>query len=143
MEIRRATPNDEPVMRRLWEEFNAETTYTPYPGTEFAESLLVDQLALIAEDAGEPVGCVYAATPSDQHAFVFGLYVRPKARRTGLARRLMNAVAEELRGDGRRYIVLSVDTPNTAARAFYDDLGFIESAWTLRVDIEQLLGRHP
>jgi ribosomal protein S18 acetylase RimI-like enzyme len=142
MEIRRATPNDKPVMRTLWDEFNAETTYTPYPGSEFAESLLTDQLAFIAEDDGEPVGCVFAATPSDYYGFVFGLYVRPTARRGGLARRLMNSVAAELQRQGKRYIVLSVDTPNAAARTLYDDLGFIDAARTLRVDIEELLGGH-
>ncbi len=142
MDVRRATPKDEPIMRMLWEEFNAETTYTPYPGSEFEASLLTDQLALLAEDGGQPVGCVYAATPTDHFGFVFGLYVRPTVRRAGLARRLMNTVAEELRGQGRRYIVLSVDTPNAAARALYDDLGFVDAARTLRVDIEELLGGH-
>jgi ribosomal protein S18 acetylase RimI-like enzyme len=129
-------------MRTLWDEFNAETTYTPYPGSEFTESLLTDQLAFLAEDAGGPVGCVYATTPSDHYGFVFGLYVRPGSRRGGVARRLMNRIAQELRDDGRRYIVLSVDTPNTAARALYDDLGFMDAARTLRVDIGELLGGH-
>lgn len=142
MEIRRATPDDESVMRTLWNEFNTETTYTPYPGSEFAESLLTDQLALLAEDAGKPVGCVYVATPSDHYGFVFGLYVRPNWRRGGLACRLMNRIAQELRDGGRRYIVLSVDTPNAAARALYDDLGFIDAARTLRVDIGELLRGH-
>lgn len=142
MEIRRAALNDEQVMRELWEEFDAETTYTPYPGPEFVESLLTDQLAFLAENDGEPVGCVYAATPSDHYGFVFGLYVRPAARRAGLARRLMRSIAEELREDGRRYIVLSVDTPNATARALYDDLGFVDAARTLRVDIEELLRGH-
>lgn len=142
MEIRRATADDAPTMRTLWAEFNAEATYTPYPGSEFEDSLLIDQLAFLAEDAGEPVGCVYAALPSDHYGFVFGLYVRPTARLAGLARRLMITVAAELRNQGRRYIVLSVDTPNAAARALYDDLGFIDAARTLRVDIRELLGGH-
>lgn len=142
MAIRRATPNDAPVMRTLWDEFNAETTYTPYPGSEFAESLLIDQIAFLAEDEGKPVGCVYAATPSDHYGFVFGLYVLPGARRSGLARRLMATIAKELQDDGRRYIVLSVDTPNRAARALYDDLGFTDTARTLRVDIGELLRGH-
>jgi ribosomal protein S18 acetylase RimI-like enzyme len=129
-------------MRTRWEEFTAETTYTPYPGSPFSESLLTDQFAFLAEDTREPVGCVYAATPSDHYGFVFGLYVRPAARRAGIARRLMNAVAEALHGEGKRYIVLSVDTPNAAARALYDNLGFIDAARTLRIDIEELLRGH-
>jgi len=139
MEIRRATLDDAATIRSLWDEFNAETTYTPYPGSEFSESLLTDQLAFLAEDGGKPVGCVFAATPSDHYGFVFGLYVRPTARRRGLARRLMSTVADALRGEGRRYILLSVDTPNTAARSLYNDLGFTDAARTLRVDIDELL----
>ena len=63
-------------------------------------------------------------------------------RGAGLARRLMNRIAVELRDDGRRYIVLSVDTANAAARALYDDLGFVDAARTLRVDIGELLRGH-
>jgi ribosomal protein S18 acetylase RimI-like enzyme len=138
MEIRRATPDDEPIMRLLWDEFTAEATYTPYPGSPFSESLLTDHLVFLAQDGGEPVGCIYANLPSDHYGYVFGLYVRPEARRRGLARRLMNAVADALHDSGRRYAVLSVDTPNTAARSLYNDLGFRDSARTLRIDIDEL-----
>jgi ribosomal protein S18 acetylase RimI-like enzyme len=139
MEIRRATADDEAVMRSLWDEFTAEATYTPYPGSPFSASLVADHLAFLAEDAGTPAGCVYAATPSEHFGFVFGLYVRPPARRRGLARRLMRTVGEALRAEGRRYVLLSVDTPNAAAQALYDNLGFTESARTLRADIDELL----
>lgn len=142
MDIRRATEVDESVMREMWDEFTAETTYTPYPGSPFSPSLLADQIALIAEESGSGVGCVYAATPSDHYGFVFGLYVRPSARRQGLARKLMRAVAEALAAEGRRFVVLSVDTPNAAARSLYDDLGFVDAARTLRAGIDELLGVH-
>jgi hypothetical protein len=35
MDIRRATEADLGLMRRLWDEFTAETTFTPYPGSPF------------------------------------------------------------------------------------------------------------
>lgn len=136
--IRRATAADEVAMRELWDEFNAQTTYTPYPGSPFAQTLLTDQIALIAEDSGEPVGCVYGR-PSDHFGFVFGLYVRPSARRRGIARSLMRAIAEVLRDKGKQYVVLSVDTPNAAARTLYKDLGFIDAARTLRAEIVDLV----
>lgn len=47
--------------------------FAPYPPSEFAPELLTNHIALVAEDAGEVVGCVYAAAPSDDHGFVFGL----------------------------------------------------------------------
>ena len=138
MQIRRATPDDEPIMRSLWDEFTAETTYTPYPGSPFSESLLTDHLAFLAQEGGKPVGSIYANLPTDHYGFVFGLYVRPEARRRGLARRLMNTVADAVHASGRRYLVLSVDTPNTAARSLYENLGFRDSARFLRIDIDEL-----
>ena len=126
-------------MRVLWDEFTAETTYTPYPGVPFSEELLSDVIALVAEDSGVPAGCVYANPESEHFGFVFGLYVRPQARGRGVAKALMRAVAGELRERQRKYVVLSVDGANVAARSLYDGLGFTEVAQTLRLPVEQLL----
>lgn len=140
MEVRRATAADADALRALWEASTAEITFTPYPGTPFQESLLSDHLALVAEDAETVVGAVYANTGADpSYGFVFGLYVRPDHRRHGLARRLMRAVAEMLREEGKQYVVLSVDTPNAAARSLYARLGFVDAARTLRAEIAGLV----
>jgi ribosomal protein S18 acetylase RimI-like enzyme len=139
VDFRRAGAADEAAMRALWDEFTEEATYTPYPGSPFSPSLLVDQIGIIAEDGGRPAGCVYV-NPSEHFGFVFGLYVRPEYRGRGHARGLMRAVAEALRHDGKSYIVLTVDTPNAAARALYDRLGFVDAARTLRLDVDDLLG---
>ena len=140
MEIRRASLADAPVMRSLWEEFNTEATYTPYPPAPFDDSFL-DHIALIAEESGTAVGIVYANLAGDHFGFVFGLYVRPLMRRRGMAGALMRAIAEAIRNEGRRYVVLNVDTPNAAARAFYARLGFVDAARTLRADVGTLLDR--
>jgi len=50
MEIRRATEADLTVMRRLWNEFTAEATFTPYPGSAFEPSLVTKHIALVAEE---------------------------------------------------------------------------------------------
>jgi ribosomal protein S18 acetylase RimI-like enzyme len=70
---------------------------------------------------------------------VFGLYTRPEARRRGVAKALMRAIASVLRDEGRRYVVLSVDTPNEKARALYDRLGFEDAARMLRAEVDALL----
>lgn len=137
--IRRAIPDDLPALRALWAESTDETTFTPYPGPAFSETLVTEHLAFLAEEAGAATGCVYAALPSEHFGFVFGLYVRPAARRRGLARSLMRTVAEALRDEGRQYVVLSVDTPNEAARSLYEELGFVDAASTLRADVDRLL----
>lgn len=139
MEIRRATEADADVMRRLWEEFNAEATFTPYPAAPFEPSLVTDHFALVAEENGDAVGTVYANISSPHFAFVFGLYTRPPARRRGVARALMLAIAAVVREQGRQYVVLSVDTPNEGGRALYDRLGFVDAARILRADVKSLL----
>jgi ribosomal protein S18 acetylase RimI-like enzyme len=141
MQIRRATEADVDTMRRLWDEFTAEGTFTPYPGNAFEPALVTDHVALVAEEEGEAVGTVYANVSSPHFGYVFGLYTQPSARRQGVARALMRSVATVLRDQGRRYVVLSVDTPNESARAFYEQLGFVDAARTLRADVEDLLGR--
>jgi len=139
MQIRRATEADAEAMGRLWDEFTVETTYTPYPGAPFEPTLLTDHLALVAEEDGEPLGSVYANVSSPHFGFVFGLYTRPEVRGRGVARALMRAIAEALHEQGREHVVLSVDTPNAGARAFYERLGFVDAARTLRVDVKDLL----
>lgn len=141
MQIRRATEADVDTMRRLWDEFTAEATFTPYPGNAFEPVLLTDHVALVAEEGGEAVGTVYANVSSPHFGYVFGLYTRPAARRRGIARALMRSLAAVLRDQGRGYVVLSVDTPNESAREFYARLGFVDAARTLRTDVEDLLGR--
>ena len=125
-------------MRSLWDEFTAETTYTPYPGAPFDDSLL-DHIALVAEESGTAVGGVYANPVSDHFGFVFGLYVRPQMRRQGVANALMRAIADVLHAEGREYVVLNVDTGNAAARALYARLGFVDAARTLRADVSAIL----
>ena len=139
VEVRQVTATDAEVMRRLWEESTEEATFTPYPGAPFEPALLTDHIALVAEEGGEVVGTVYANISSPDFGFVFGLYTVPAARHRGVARALLRSIAAALRDRGRRYIVLSVDTPNQSARTLYERLGFVDAARTLRVDVERLL----
>jgi GNAT superfamily N-acetyltransferase len=53
---------------------------------------------------------------------------------------LHDAIAEHLREQGREYVVLSVDTPNEGARAFYARLGFEDASRMLRAPVDRLLG---
>jgi ribosomal protein S18 acetylase RimI-like enzyme len=139
MHIRRATEADLEPLRRLWDSSVRETTFTPYPGNPFDESLITEHTGLVAKEGDQVLGTVYVNTSSADFGFVFGLYVVPEARRKGIARDLMRAVARLLAAQGRSYIVLSVDTPNEQARSLYDRLGFEDAARLLRVEVAQLL----
>jgi len=139
VEIRRATEADLGVMRRLWDDFTAEASFTPYPGSAFEPALVTKHTALVADEDGRIVGTVYANTASREFGYVFGLYTVPDARRRGIAVALMRAIASHLRDERRGYVVLSVDTPNETARALYDRLGFEDAARMLRIEVDALL----
>lgn len=55
---------------------------------------------------------------------VFGLYVTPEARSTGVSWRLVQAVADHARDDGMRQILYWVGTENARAIAFAANFGF-------------------
>jgi ribosomal protein S18 acetylase RimI-like enzyme len=55
----------------------------------------------------------------------------------------MREIASFLHDEGREYVLLSVDTPNEVARAFYDALGFVDAGRTLRAEVRTLLGEAP
>ena len=140
IEIRRAGEADVELMRRLWDDFSTEATYTPYPPGGFDPALVRDHVALVAEEAGEVVGTLYANISAPHFGYVFGVYTLPEARGRGVGRELMRAVARLLREEGRDWVLLSVDTPNEGARAFYDRLGFEDASRMLRTSVDRLLG---
>jgi ribosomal protein S18 acetylase RimI-like enzyme len=140
IEVRRATETDIDLMRGLWDDFSAEANYTPYPPGGFDPALVRDHVALVAEEDGKVVGTLYANLSAPQFGYVFGVYTLPEARGRGVGRELMHAVARLLKEGGREYVVLSVDTPNEGARAFYDRLGFEDASRMLRTSVDRLLG---
>ena len=52
------------------------------------------------------------------------VYVTPQARRKGVARALLGAMVEALRGLGAQRIILHTAARNQAAQAFFHSLGF-------------------
>jgi len=72
-------------------------------------------------DAYEPS---YAA----RGVYMADLYVRPSARRRGVGRRLIAAVAGHARAHGRRYVWWVAQAANTRAQAFYRTLVSVELA---------------
>jgi ribosomal protein S18 acetylase RimI-like enzyme len=70
----------------------------------------------------------FRVQPGPKHAhkgLLWGMYVRPAARRTGLGRKLVEAVIEHACGQVE-LLQLSVIAENRPARALYGSLGFEE-----------------
>ena len=82
---------------------------------------------LVAERAGEAVGVVSVGTAkaSDEGAGeLFGLWVRPEARGSGVATRLVKDGAEIAARRGDSHLVYWVGTENGRAVAFASGMGF-------------------
>jgi ribosomal protein S18 acetylase RimI-like enzyme len=82
---------------------------------------------LSARRGGQVVGGVWAAVQGPNRAgqaWVNFVWVDPAVRRQGLARRLMDATAAEVRSRGAHHLALNVFGDNSGAIALYDALGF-------------------
>lgn len=130
MEIRTAQPDELGLVRELWEEFEHEI---PDPVgeqpvwrdvAEQARAAVAERCVLLAAVDGEPIGFAWFTPPQRGVARLEYLYVRPAHRRGGIARRLVDAAAVELRPRGATHLVLEVVATNDAARATWEALGF-------------------
>ena len=110
-------------------------TFTPRPGPPEAGDVFWNERStpenvLVAELAGQIVGYVKiqhpTPFPASEHVwYCSGLAVEPGSQRMGVGRALMEAVIEEARSRGGRRLTLGVFAPNEAARALYEELGFV------------------
>lgn len=86
---------------------------------------------LLAEEGGDAVGYAVCVPAYDsgfalRGVYVADLFVRPPARRRGIGRALLAAVARGTRATGGGYLWLTARTDNTAAHAFYRTLATVE-----------------
>jgi GNAT superfamily N-acetyltransferase len=81
---------------------------------------------LLAEVDGEAVGIASVGEHEDHEevAQLFGLWVRPEARGTGVAARLVRAGAQVAAEQGRSHLYYWVGTDNGRAVAFASSFGF-------------------
>jgi ribosomal protein S18 acetylase RimI-like enzyme len=89
--------------------------------------------------AGELLGCAYAARTRRDVGHVFGLFVRPEARRRGIGTLMLQAVARVAREHGARWIVVDLELGNEEALRFYERLGFEETGRRFTIAAEGLL----
>jgi GNAT superfamily N-acetyltransferase len=83
---------------------------------------------LLAEDAGRALGyALFYPSYDSEHAakglYLQDLFVVPEARRRGLGRALMAAVARACQADGGCYLFWNALEANHAGRAFYRRIG--------------------
>jgi ribosomal protein S18 acetylase RimI-like enzyme len=124
--IRPITEDDADAIRPLWEEFEAEVPepegFQPDSWDE-AWSEFRRELGFLAEDGDGPVAYAFAKPPVQGRAHLDEIYVRPRARRTGLTKALLSELVDALDAE---WLSLEVLTANADARAVWERLGFVE-----------------
>ena len=123
--IRAAGPDDLETVRELLREYadglGVDLSFQDFQ-SELADPLGFYELVLLADG-----GCVALRRIDDRTCEMKRLYVRAKARGSGLGRRLAEAVIAEARSRGYRRMLLDTLPTMAAARALYGSLGFHET----------------
>ncbi len=138
--IRPATADDLPLVRELWEAFSTEIPDEPWREDDLAEDLdwleqaVREEIVLLADEDGLAV----ARRKGERLGFLEVVYVRPKARRSGIAAQLVREVATRLRETGAEMLELEVLSSNTEARAIYERWGLKPVELTLGAPVAQL-----
>ncbi|PWJ26711.1 GNAT family acetyltransferase [Branchiibius hedensis] len=87
---------------------------------------------MIARDVdGQRIGVLWMSVRShgdEEYAWIYDIEVDPQVRNRGYGRALMLAAEEWTRQKGLTSLQLNVFGGNTAARALYRSLGFVENA---------------
>jgi ribosomal protein S18 acetylase RimI-like enzyme len=94
---------------------------------DFWKLRLRRSVRLVAERGGERIGVVSLGQGKREDgsvAEIFGLWVRPDARGSGVATKLVEASANRARQDGRTHVAYWVGTDNGRAVAFASGIGF-------------------
>jgi ribosomal protein S18 acetylase RimI-like enzyme len=152
MNVRRATRDDLDTIRAHWEAMEEEIGGPPWVRERWEEELvdverrLRDSAIFLAEDDGQPLGLLGLDFGREKIAHVQSVYVRPEARRRGVANALMVEAAAMSREHGYDHIELDVLTSNHGALAVYERLGFVEYQRRLAVPLDELdvrLGGQP
>lgn len=119
MVIRPASADDYGAFVRLFPELHVDD---PLPSPQTWAAVLAPS-SVVAEEAGTVLG--YSTfNEYDDSGYVRNVVVAPEARRRGVGRALMTAVAARLREAGKTSWRLNVRLDNEAALALYDRLGF-------------------
>ena len=142
MKIRQARHEDLDTVRELWETFYTEWPEPPHRRKAWSdvasdvERLLVeDGVALLAEEEGGAVGYALGWPRNERVGYLGDLYVQPEFRRRGIGRALLVAAAQGLE---REFVVLTTETRNAGARAYYARLGFEEESVNFVIRAESL-----
>ena len=145
MNVRRAGEDDRETLYALWDEWVEREAPVPswvagaVEGTRAQIDVAISSgCAVIAEERGHVLGFACGVVTGQRTGDLTELYVRPKARRRGIARALARAVVVALGERGVLSVTGGVGPENAAARSFYENAGFQTVELRLVADVEVL-----
>lgn len=148
MRIRPATEADLAVLGQLWSAFEAEIPAAPWEDVDADEELaeiaeiVAGEIALVAEaEDGALVGYALARRAGSRLGRLTDLYVKPEARRGGVATALVREAVARLRELGLEFVRLEVVASNADARVVYARWGFRDDELTLVASADALSQR--
>lgn len=125
---------DSPVAARLIRALNEELLERyPEDGTEMHFRLDPDEVApgngvfLVAFRNGEAIACGAVRRIESDIAEIKRMYVLPRARRSGVGRRLLEALEHEARGLGAKRVLLETGPRQPEAIELYERAGYAET----------------
>ncbi len=142
--IRAATSEDVAALQDLWREFAQEVPDLAHRDDDLDEELqeiaglIEDGIVLVAEEDGAAVGLALGRPTGTKVAELRDLYVRPDARRSGVAAALVREFADRVRAGGGEVVELEVLASNEVARAVYERWGFRPVELRLAASVERL-----
>jgi ribosomal protein S18 acetylase RimI-like enzyme len=136
--VREATPADEPTLLEFTEAIFGENWDRPWRPPEVTPEMFEGRLVLLAEDEGEPIGYAFGELDPHGYAHVNIVYVRPERRREGVSTALIREFAARAREQGIEHLTLDVARGNEVGREVWRRLGFTEWARRLMVPIARL-----
>jgi histidinol-phosphatase len=141
--VRPATQADRETLLALWEEFADDSVPAWVPDARDGTAAGIDrsiafEAAYLAERDGETVGFAAAVPYGQGAAELVELYVRPPARRAGVAAALLREVTAALRRAGVEYVFVSTGADNAAALAVYERWGFAPHMVELITTVDEL-----
>jgi len=147
--IRPATDKDHDVLHHFWLAMQDELDVPSFLREDWEHAWedlgrhVRDGLVYIAEDDGRVAGFVSATIPRElpRLLHVTDLYVAPEARRSGVGRTLMHAVAAAGRDRGVSNVGLDVRIDNAGATGLYLRLGFVDHERFMTAELDAVLAR--
>ena len=129
LEFRPFTPADQEAVRALilagladhWGAINPELN----PDLNDIARSYAGEIFLLAEQEGRIVGCGALVRKDNITGEIVRMSVAAPARRTGIGKRLLEALCREAARSGMRRLVLETTAGWHEVRLFYEQLGFV------------------